>query len=370
MLAVRHGTRGSVIADTVGRMHLEGPSVLDDSVEYMINEYRARHFWERREYRAAMDEAAEAAGKAHGNGDEQAYWRMSLLMAECQLELGLIQEFATSAKVLAEDPTIRKNPTMEARAKAVHARALQCLGLVGEALAVAKEAAAIELSESGDGQSHFDTHHALIASLAETGKLEEAWEMGQSMLKLVNPQTPQETAGLAYWAIGNVAFLMENNIEGSMWHDRAAVCLSPTNDVNLWALFNKASAHVRIQANLVEPATLECIERAELAISVTGGSPVDELEISLVRSNWLLLTGQPQESLQRLEGILIQRDLLPTHILAETEQLMASAFFELGRFDEALSSALHSEKTFTVLGAFRRADLSRKIIDNIEAGIR
>ena len=332
----------------------------------MINEYNARQFWERREYRDAMEQAAVAAEKALGGGDKTAYLRTSLLMAECQLELGMIQDFAASAKQLAEDPSIRSDAAMEARAKALHARALHALGLVGEALSVAQEAAAIEAQNGNADQHHFDTHHALIASLAESGDLAAAWGAAQGLESLVTSQTSPQTAGLAHWAIGNVAFLSDERELGCYHHELAAEKLSPGNDVNLWALFNKASAHVRLQAGLVESATLECIERAELAISVTGGSPIDELEISLVRSHWLLMTGDAEESVRRLANNLGQRDLLPPHTLAETEYLLALALYELEQYQDALQAAKHSEKTFIILGAGRRAEEAHQLICNIE----
>lgn len=341
---------------------------MDNSVEHLLSEYRARQFWERREYLEALAEAGEAADNARYNDDQQGYWRMSLLKAECQMELGLMADFAEDAKKLLEDPRIADDPTTKARATALYSRALQCLGRVGESLEAAKAAAAIELVESGQGYGHFDTHHALVASLADSGKLDEAWDVAQSMLRLVTSETPRETAGLAYWAVGNVAFLREDGVEGTKWHDHAAVCLSPSNDVYLWAQFNKASAHMRIWANLLQPATLECIERAELAISVSGGSPMDELEIALVRAHWQLLNGEVEESLLRLGEVLQQREILVPPILAEAEQLTAMALFEAGRTEEALLAAQSSEKMFMDQGAVRMAGMSRNVIDRIGPG--
>ena len=353
-----------MIADTTA-ISTRRATVLESSVEYLLNEYRARQFWERREYRAAMAEAAEAALNARGNDDQQGFWRMSILKAECQLELGLLHDFATGARLLAEDPELASDLAMKARATALYARALHCLGQIGESLRVAKEAAAIEPSGVGATQGHFDTHHALIASLADSGNLSEAWDVAQDLLGKITAETTEEAAGLAYWAIGNVAFLMEENEKACSLHDRAALCLSPSNDVYLWAQFNKATAHMRLSANLLDSKTLECIERAELAISVSGGSPMDELEVGLVRAYWLLLTGDFTGSLHRLGEILDERELLSPPILAEAEQLLAMALYEVGRTNEALASAQRSEKMFVVLGATRMADRSREISEKI-----
>lgn len=332
----------------------------------MISEYKARKSWERREYQEALGEAAKAAGQASTNGDREAYWRMSLLVAECQQELGLIKDFAASAKLLAEEGLITNDPAMQARAMAIHARALQYLGNIGESLSVAQEAAAIHVPGGGEHIGRLDTHHALIASLAETGQLEDAWDVAQSMLNLIAPDIDDQTAGQAYWAIGNVAFMMELNEEGRRYHDLASMKLAPSNDVNLWALFNKASAIVRIEANQLDSSTLECIERAELAISVTGGSPADELEVILVRAHWLVLTGEAEESLRTTERILTERELLPEILAAETEHVYALALLELGRLTDALYSAEHSEETFLALGATRKAEKTRELIDIIK----
>lgn len=340
---------------------------MGDSLEYMISEYKARQSWERREYKQALDEASNAAGQANRTGDRRAFWRMSLLMAECQQELGLIKDFANSAKDLAQDSSMLEEPEMQARALAVHARALHYLGRIEESLIVAQQAAAIEIpgNESGDGR--FDTHHALIASLAESGQMDEAWDVAQSLDTLITSEVDSQTAGQAYWAIGNVAFMMDKSEDGCRYHDLAASLLSPSNDVNVWALFNKASAVVRIEANIVDSSTRECIERAELAISVTGGSPADEIEVRLVRAHWLLLTGEAEESLKRLEILLSERDLLPDHLRAEIEYVHALALFELGRSAEALEAAKYSQGTFAVLGAVRKDDLARELIDIIDA---
>ncbi|MBP3043986.1 hypothetical protein KKR91_05110 [Arthrobacter jiangjiafuii] len=338
-------------------------------MDYMISEYRARRSWERREYQQALEEASRAAGQANAAGERNAYWRMSLLVAECQQELGMTCEFAESAKQLAEDSSINNDPVMQARALTVHARALHNLGKSAEALTVAQQAAAMDVPDDDSHMGRFDIQHALIASLAESGQLEDAWSEAEDMLAQIKPGIDPQTAGQAYWAVGNVAFLMGKPEEGRQYHELAADRLSPSNDVNLWALFNKASAIVRLESNILDASTLECIERAELAISVTGGSPADELEICLVRAHWLLLTGEAVESARRLEKILSERDLLPRHLLAEVEHIYSLALSELGRYSEALRAARSSEETFMMLGASRKADRARENMDIIEAEI-
>lgn len=341
------------------------PWNVDNSVDQILNEYRARQYWERREYKAALAHATTAAEKALTAADVVGYWRMSLLLAECQLELGQMQEFAASAKELTENPSVQADARMLARAKALYSRALGFLGQVGESLVLAQEVAVLGGAGTDEGVGEFEMLHSLVAALAESGRMLEAWEYAQEMVKLARVESDQEAAGKAYWAVGNVAFLADDFERGVYYHSLAAENLAPGNDVNTWALFNKGSALVRLAAGIADTETLECIERAELANSVTGGSPFQELEISMARAHWLLLTGKAEESAKRLSDILMHRDLLPDHTLAEAEYVASLAFRELGLNDEALDAATHSEKVFIIHGSHRMASESRRVVDSI-----
>lgn len=331
----------------------------------MLNEYRARLHWDRREYKDALENATEAANKALVKEDITGYWRMTFLLAECQMELGLIQEFAASAKELSENAAVQGDQALAARAKALYARALETLGHIGEALVVAKEAAAIDLNEPADAVDEIEMLHGLVAALAESDKGGEAWTHALRMAELAGQQDDQLIAGKAYWAVGTVAFLNGDGDNGVLYHKLAADNLAPDNDVNTWAFFNRASAVARLSAGILDHETLECIERAELANSVAGGSPILELEISTVRAHWMVLTGSPAEAAVKIQQILDQRELLPEHTLAEVEYVAALALHELERNDEALDAAVHAEKVFIGHGSRRRALAARNLIDSI-----
>lgn len=341
------------------------PCSLDNSVDQILSEYQASQHWERREYKAALECAAAAADKALVSADSVGYWRMTLLLAECQFELGKMQDFAASVRTLSEHPALQGDPRMVGRAKALHSRALAVLGHVGEALALAEEVAALRRADTDEGIGEIEMLHSLVAALTESGRATEAWGYAQEMAILAGRQDDLETAGKAYWAVGNVAFLRGDTANGVRYHKLAAENLAPGNDVNTWAIFNKGSAQVRLTAGLVDHETLECIERAELANSVTGGSPFQDLETSMVRAHWLLLTGNAAEAAARLQQILDHRDLLPEHTLAEVEFVTSLALRELGRDDEALTAASHAEKVFIAHGARRRAVEARNVIESI-----
>ena len=144
---------------------------------------------------------------------------------------------------------------------------------------------------------------ALIGALAESGRLDEAWEYCQAMNEQMDDHSMSQLAGEVAWVIGNVAFMRHDYPEGIKYHERAAQLLSPANDIDLWARFNKASAAVRLSSGIVEPETLTSIERAELALSIVGGNKTDQLEVAFIRARWLYLTGDIVAAVQKLREI-------------------------------------------------------------------
>ena len=148
---------------------------------------------------------------------------------------------------------------------------------------------------------------ALIGALAESGRLDEAWKYCQAMNDQMDEHSMSQLAGEVAWVIGNVAFMRHDYPEGIKYHERAGQLLSPANDIDLWARFNKASAAVRLSSGIVEPETLSAIERAELALSIVGGNKTDQLEVAFIRARWLYLTGDIVAAVQKLREIHAER---------------------------------------------------------------
>lgn len=340
---------------------------LETSADSILSEYKARQLWDRRDYSAAIEQAGKAVSLALEANDTAAFWRMSLLVAECQMELGSVADFAATAEMLVKHPMVTTHPLLKKRAKVLQSHASLGQGQMAEALSVAREAAASVLSDEDGAFSRSQVQFALIAALAESGDLADAWLECQVLDEMVFDDTDLKTAGKAYWAIGNVAFLMDKSEEGARYHDRAAECLSPSNDVSLWALFNKASAYVRLTAGLTEPSTLECIERAELAISVTGGTKTDELEVVMARIHWMILTGQEEDAGRKLEEMRVQENGLPSEIAAEMDYLLGLSLYRLNRPCEALEVAKRAQSAYRESGAGRREVESAELVEMIEA---
>jgi hypothetical protein len=194
----------------------------------------------------------------------------------------------------------------------------------------------------------------LIGALAESGRLDEAWRYCQLLTQQVDEQTMPQLAGEVAWVVGNVAFMRHDSAEGVMEHERAAKLLSPANDIQLWARFNKASAAVRLQSGIVEPETLASIERAELAFSIVNGMKSDELEVAFIRARWLYLTGDIVAATQKLRDIQAQSNALAKHTAGEVALLLGKSLKAAGESEEALVYLKEAQKDFSSAGAQER----------------
>ncbi len=195
-------------------------------------------------------------------------------------------------------------PTAQAKAKAhiLLAMARQRAGLLEQAADSARTAADLT-AEDADIEINVKARHALIAALADCGMLDEAWNESAILANIVSDEVDEQLAGKAYWVIGNVAFLCNNVEEGLRYHELAAATFSPARNLDVWAKFNKASAAMRLAADVADADTLRCIERAELATDVIGGSPNDYHLLKLNRAHWTFLAGDAPTAIGLLEEL-------------------------------------------------------------------
>lgn len=305
----------------------------------------ARAKWKERDFDEAFRLAGEASDLASAAGDDQSWWDMQYLRAECRRDQGRIEEYLSLASELNGHPLTAASPELGAKAGTMVAVGLQGLGRLAEAAVTASEAAKLAARDPDLLYVQILAQRALIAALAESRLLDDAW---RECLELENLLTDvdEDTAGKGYWVIGNVAFLAERVSDGGLYHDLAAERLSPSKDVDLWARFNRASAEMRLQAKLSDAATLRCIERAELATDIVGGSERDHLEMSLVRAHWNYLNKLYQAALDILEPLCARSSILATQTSAEAHFLLARTLVGLGRLDEAVATFDQTVKLF------------------------
>jgi transcriptional regulator with XRE-family HTH domain len=337
------------------------PITLSDA-EYVLAGLYARQAWDLRDYPLAASHAATAAQIALDGRNTSAWWNMSYMQAECLLKHGDLLECRQLVERLLEHPMAKESVGLGARARQMLAVVYQRQGQLTTAVEHALEAVAFAGQLPKGSIITVGALRALIGALAESGRLDEAWKYCQELLEQVDENAMSQLAGEVAWVIGNVAFMRHDYVEGVKHHERAAKLLSPANDIELWARFNKASAAVRLSSGIVEPETLSSIERAELAFSIVSGTKSDELEVAFIRARWLYLTGDIVAAVEKLREIHGERDVLAKHTAGEVSLLLGKSLKAAGESDEALVYLEEAQKAFSAAGA---ADRVQQALDAV-----
>jgi transcriptional regulator with XRE-family HTH domain len=319
--------------------------------EYVLAGLYARQAWDLRDYPLAASHAATAAQIALEGKNTSAWWNMTYMQAECLMKQGDLQECRKIIERLIEHPMATESIGLGVRARQMLAAVCHGQGQLAIAVEHALEAVRLSVNLPRGSTVAIGAHRILIGALAESGRLDEAWKYCQALLDQVDEHSMSQLAGEVAWVVGNVAFMRHDYIEGVRHHERAARLLSPANDIELWARFNKASAAVRLSSGIVEPETLSAIERAELAFSIVGGTKSDELEVAFIRARWLYLTGDIVAAVEKLREIHGERDALGKHTAGEVSLLLGKSLKAAGDTDEALVHLEEAQKAFAAAGA-------------------
>jgi transcriptional regulator with XRE-family HTH domain len=333
-----------------------------NDAEYVLAGLYARQAWDLRDYAQAATHAATAAQFALDGKNNSAWWNMTYMQAECLMKQGELAECQRIVQHLLEHPIVAESAGLAVRARQMLAAVCHGLGQLSTAVEHAREAVRLASQLPAGSTIYIGALRALIGALAESGKLDEAWEQCRILETLVDEESMGQLAGEIEWVIGNVAFMRADYAEGVKHHERAAKLLSPANDIELWARFNKASAAVRLSGGIIEPETLAAIERAELALSIVGGSRSEQLEVSFIRARWLYLNGQIPEAIELLRTIHAEKAVLGRHTAGEVALLYGRALKALGRNDEALELLADAREQFSYAGA---SDKVQQVMDAI-----
>ncbi|MBT2549573.1 helix-turn-helix transcriptional regulator [Arthrobacter sp. ISL-65] len=319
--------------------------------EYVLAGLYARQAWDLRDYGLAAEHAANAARIALDGKNTSAWWNMTYMQAECLMKQGQLKECQKIMEHLSEHPMATESAGLGVRARQMLAALCHGQGQLGTAVEHAEKAVELCGQLPKGSTLIIGALRALIGALAESGRLDEAWKYCQDMNEQMDEHSMSQLAGEVAWVIGNVAFMRHDYPEGIKHHERAAKLLSPANDIELWARFNKASAAVRLSSGIVEPETLSAIERAELALSIVGGNKTDQLEVAFIRARWLYLTGDIVAAVQKLRDIHAERTDLAKHTAGEVSLLLGKSLKAAGEGDEALVHLQEAQKEFSAAGA-------------------
>ncbi|MCX6497198.1 MAG: hypothetical protein NTU93_00175 [Arthrobacter sp.] len=333
------------------------------SSAYAAAELRARDYRANHDFSEAAKSATEAATIALNDGDVQSWWAMTYFRAESYLSDADFEGCADAASTLIQDDSI--SPQLRAQVHILMAKAHQGSGQLESAAAEAKAATELTSNES-DVELNVKARQALIAALADSGKLGEAWSESRGLASVISDELDEQLAGKAYWVIGNVAFLCDKIDEGLKYHELAASTFSPARDLNIWAKFNKASAAMRLAANVADADTLRCIERAELATDVIGGSEIDLLLLRRNRAHWSYLAGDAESAVAILEDICTAT--AGSQVLGDAWFLLARAYLATGDTMAARKSLREAVVHFESAGAPHRAQQARELLQSQQEG--
>ena len=340
-----------------------GAPALDTDSVILVNEYRAQQAKAAHDYEEAIRYSAIARDAALGQDDKWAFFRSSFNIAHYEYALGRMDDCIRTVEALVGHPTITEYPELIAQGRILLAHALQDSGASERAFVAVEQASSVITDKSG--QLRLKAQFSVVSTLAEKGEVEAAWREAVILDDLIGPESAAKVRGMAYWTIGNAGFMSGRVEEGKQYHLRAATALAAVGDVNLWALFNKAAANMRIEAGILDEETAEYLERAEVAISVSEGSPVEKLEILLARAHWEYATGDPGVAERSLRNVAEKARGTFPYIHAQAYQLLASCLLQLGRTEEAKRIALETEQMLEESGATERLSQMRKVLDSI-----
>ncbi|MDR7084439.1 tetratricopeptide (TPR) repeat protein [Arthrobacter ginsengisoli] len=336
-------------------MPLHSVSPLYAAAELRAYEHRTNHAFVQ-----AASSAHDAAEIARSEGDMDAWWNMTFVQAENLLDAEEFEACAALASDLASGPHATADPHAKACTYILVAKAWQGAGLLEQAAHAAREA--VDLVSDDDVETNVKARQALIATLADTGRLDEAWAECLDLAEAISAEVDDQLIGKVYWVIGNVAFLCNRVQEGLEYHELAAATFSPARNLDVWAKFNKASAAMRLAADVADADTLRCIERAELATDVIGGSANDYLLMKLNRGHWNFLAGEASAAIELLDQICADPDKPSPQILGEACLLLGRAHSAIGNLGAARENLLRSAEHFEASGAQQRADQAREYL--------
>ncbi|WP_411730554.1 hypothetical protein [Paeniglutamicibacter sp.] len=281
---------------------------------------------------AAADECVRAYG-AIGNAEKQCEFLH--ILGTCQILAGAYGASLQTTELLFDSPIVQLDPVLKAKTLILRAAALRNQSNHGPAIESARQALATLESVKGSFRIRAEACQSLIASLVEADKIDEAWGLRELLAKTLGEISDAQLAGHGYWTLGNLAFAHGQTSEGMEYHGRAAGFLRLANDIHVWARFNKASADMQLQAGVANEKTHDCIERAELAYGIIGGSASELLGLSVTRARWNVATGELARASEILE--LATRSTDEGQVLedASAHVLWAQILADLGRHSEA-----------------------------------
>ncbi|GAA3672054.1 hypothetical protein GCM10023081_08020 [Arthrobacter ginkgonis] len=241
----------------------------------------------------AARQGAETAREANNAALE---WQFDQALADALHALDSYPEMLEVAQRMTTSTASAADGALRAKSLVLESIALRCQGRFVPASDRARQALELLDSASKQAETRAQAFQSLIAALVESGRIQEAWDQQADLALLLSSGFDGQTAGKGFWTLGNLAFLVGEIDRGLDYHARASSLLSPANDIQLWARFNRASADLQLQAGVAIEQTRDCIDRAVLAHEVMSPTEMDRVALAVTRARWGLAVNDLAEA--------------------------------------------------------------------------
>ena len=122
---------------------------------------------------------------------------------------------------------------------------------------------------------------------------------------------------------------------------------------------------MRLAADVADADTLRCIERAELATDVIGGTDEDHILLKLNRGHWNFLAGDQRSAVDTLSSIFPVPEKTSPQILGEAYLILGRSHGALGHRAEGRKYLLEAADHFEKAGAPQRAEQALELLTDM-----
>ncbi|GAA5228770.1 hypothetical protein [Paeniglutamicibacter antarcticus] len=267
--------------------------------------------------------AADCVRSHEALGDTENQYKFLHILGSSQLLSDDYEGALQTADILCAALYVQADPVLKAKSEILRAAAWRNLAHHESAIETSRQALKTLAAVHGASRIRAEAYQGLIASLVEAGQIEKAWELREPLVEVLAETPDNEFSGQCYWTLGNLAFAHGQNAAGLDYHERAAGFLKLVNKIHVWARFNKASADVQLQAGVANNQTNDCIERAELAYAILGGTTTELAGLATTKARWLLATEQLEQAVEILEKTILESGVDEALDIATARVLLA-----------------------------------------------
>lgn len=326
------------------------PLVNGDTIEDLLVAERA---WSEHDWAAAILHSTQAAATAEAAGDTGRYWEALYVLAMARFSSGEFAAAAALAEELVEHETARKFTVARAQALSLASVSFRASDRLGWAIAYG--ARAVEAASAAPPIILSEALMALVSAMSEAGHAGVESRPYLNRLAELSPRlTSDHSRGMIAWTMGTAAFYAGEVADGLEYHGRAKELLDARRDLRLWLRFHRSAASMRLDAGIVEGVP-ELVHTAALGLQILGNKH-DVVELRQVEAKLALLTGDPQECVRVISGVLDDPVLGAADVSrGASELLLAEGLRALGQSASARERFMAAGREFELEGRLKSA---------------